>query len=216
MELMMMPVRAIAFDLDDTLLRDDRTVSDESVRILRLAAAEGIRVIPASGRAQHSMEAIVERIGCASLYIACNGAEIWSPRHELLSRVTMDAETAREVGRFAREHDCYAQTYSGDRFLYSRRGFWAERYAEATLLEGVYVGELDSAITEPTSKILLSDDPARIARLLLEARELFRGNGSVEVMNGWITLTNDWAFTAYNPDGSVAFCYPFYGLSAGD
>ena len=47
-------------------------------------------------------------------------------------------------------------------------------------------------------------------------RELFRGNGSVEVMNGWITLTNDWAFTAYNPDGAVAFCYPFYGLAAGD
>ena len=43
-------IRAIAFDLDDTLLRDDRTISDETVSVLRRASEAGIFILPASGR----------------------------------------------------------------------------------------------------------------------------------------------------------------------
>ena len=48
-------IRAIAFDLDDTLLRDDRTISDETVSVLRRASEAGILILPASGRTYCSM-----------------------------------------------------------------------------------------------------------------------------------------------------------------
>ena len=48
-------IRAIAFDLDDTLLRDDRTISDETVSVLRRASEAGIFILPASGRTYCSM-----------------------------------------------------------------------------------------------------------------------------------------------------------------
>ena len=43
-----MPIRAIAFDLDDTLLRPDASVSDYTVDVLRRAAERDIIILPAS------------------------------------------------------------------------------------------------------------------------------------------------------------------------
>ena len=168
-----MNVRAIAFDLDDTLLRDDRTVSDYTVSVLRRAAAQGIHVIPASGRAQHSMEYVVDALDCASLYIACNGAELWSPSHQLLRRVTMSMEISREIIRFAEEYDCNAQIYRDNSFYHSRQGKWAQRYEVSSLLSGVYVPDLASFITGPQYKILMSDEPQKIAVMLQDALSRF-------------------------------------------
>jgi len=174
-----MNAKAVFFDLDDTLLRDDRTISDYTVSVLKRAAAQGIHVIPASGRARDSMAGFVRQIGCASLFVSCNGAELWTPDQQLVHRVAMDVQTAREVGKFAADRHCYAQTYAGAYFYYSMHGDWAAAYAESSMLEGIYVGDLEAYITEPTSKILLMDEPERIARYLAEGREQFAGRLSV-------------------------------------
>lgn len=46
--------------------------------------------------------------------------------------------------------------------------------------------------------------------------QLFRANGSLGIQDGFITVSNDWAFTCYAPDGNVVFCYPYYGMASGD
>ncbi len=46
--------------------------------------------------------------------------------------------------------------------------------------------------------------------------QLFRANGRLGILNGYITVTNDWAFTCYGPDGNVVFCYPYFGMASGD
>ena len=68
-----LPFQVIAFDLDDTLLRDDLTISERTIMTLRRISNLGVQIIPASGRAKLSMKSFVEQIGCASLYISCNG-----------------------------------------------------------------------------------------------------------------------------------------------
>ena len=50
-----MPIRAIAFDLDDTLLRPDNSISPYTVDVLRRAHESGVRILPASGRTFGSM-----------------------------------------------------------------------------------------------------------------------------------------------------------------
>lgn len=168
-----MKLAAIAFDLDDTLLRDDRSLSPYTLAVLRRAAETGARVIPASGRTRDSMRGYVEEIGCAAFFIACNGAEVWSADMTPLRRVTLSVDLAREVARFADERHCYAQTYAGDRFFYNRRGAWADAYAVSSSLKGEYVGNLESYLTEETPKILLMDDPERIVALMAEAKAVF-------------------------------------------
>lgn len=166
-----MPTQAIAFDLDDTLLHDDRSISSYTLSVLRRAAAQGVHIIPASGRTSASMAAFVEQIGCARCYVCCNGAEVRTPDHRLIMQKILPVPLAREVAAFANEQDCYAQTYYGDMFYYSRHGKYADDYAVSSSLKGQYAGDLTKFIDRPTTKILLMDEPARIAQLLSMARE---------------------------------------------
>lgn len=166
-----MTVQAIAFDLDGTLLRPDGSISDYTVSVLQQAAQRGIHVIPASGRTSSSMGRLVERTGCASCYIACNGAEVRTPDHQVLMQELLPVALGREVAAWAREQNCYAQTYVGAKFFYSMHGRYADEYAVQSALTGEYVGDLVSFISAPMPKLLLMDSPARIAQLLSMARE---------------------------------------------
>ena len=172
-------VRAVAFDMDDTLLRDDRTISDYTLHILRTAAERGIHVIPASGRARDSMKPFVEQMGCASCYIACNGAEVWRPDHTLLHRETLDTPLAQEIAAFAEERGVYCQVYYDEKFYYSMKGLYAEQYAASSMLTGEYAGKLTAFIDRPTTKVLMMAEPSVIAKLLVEAHTLLDGRAQV-------------------------------------
>lgn len=124
-------IRAIAFDLDDTLLRDDRTISDETVSVLRRASKAGILILPASGRTYCSMAGFAKRIGCASRVICANGAVIAQPDGTTLHELTIPADIARQVARFAKERGCYCQTYAGDCFYYNQQGIMPARIRKA-------------------------------------------------------------------------------------
>lgn len=175
-----MNIRAIAFDLDDTLLRDDLTISDETIAVLRQAAAQGIRIIPASGRARDSMKGFVDQIGCAACYIACNGAEVWASDHTLIRRLRIPHDTLLEIARFGREKGVYAQTYEGPHFFYTEEGEYARAYAASSKLTGVYVGDLEKYLKDrESSKILMMSDVDTIAAMLREGRERFGGRVSV-------------------------------------
>lgn len=172
--------RAVAFDFDDTLLHDDLTVSDETVRVFRALRDKGFRIIAASGRSLFSMQPFVKRLGCVDYIVSCNGAEIWDGRtEELIHRDLFAPELAREIITFAEEKDCYAHLYEGEYFCYNREGETARRYAAASRLTGKYIPDLRSYIHEPRNKILMIDDPKKIAEMLTEARARFDGRASV-------------------------------------
>lgn len=168
-------IQAVAFDLDDTLLRDDRTISSYTVDVLRRVHALGVHIIPASGRVRESMRPYVEQIGCASCYISGNGAEIYAPDHSLLMSRQLSAELAREAAMFAHEHRCYAQTYDGGRFFYSMESEHAQAYAVSTRLTGVKVDDLVSYIYKSTPKVLMIGSSKQIADLLPLAQQRFQG-----------------------------------------
>ena len=171
---------AVAFDLDDTLLRDDLTISDFSVRVLRTLQKEGVHIILASGRSAYSMKPYVEQLGCVSACISSNGAEIWEvPSERIIRSIRLPEDLSVEIARFAEKHSCYAQVYDGGCFYFNRYGPWAERYAAATRLTGVYAGRLSEFIREPRNKILLIDSTERIASMYAEASVQFRGRASV-------------------------------------
>lgn len=46
--------------------------------------------------------------------------------------------------------------------------------------------------------------------------ELFHCVGAMSMEDGFITVTGDWAYTCYDKDGNVIFCYPYYGMGSGD
>ncbi len=204
-----MSIRAIAFDLDDTLLRSDLTVSDYTVEVLRRAAAKGIIILPASGRTRDSMFPTVERIGCASAFISCNGADVWTAERQLLMQELLPVELAHEVVRFAQERGVYCQTYSPDRFFYSMENNYAVSYAKSSSLAGEYVGDLTAFIRKPVTKLLMMDEPQRIAAMLKEAQVLFAGRASLTCSKPYFLECNPLRATKGN---ALKWCAAHFGF----
>lgn len=173
-------MNAVVFDLDDTILHDDLTISDFTVRVFRALHQKGFHIIAASGRSQFSMKPYIDQLGCISAYISSNGAEIWlGPSHRMIHRELFSADLSREIAVFAETHNCYAHVYEGGCFFFNRYGPWADHYSAATRLTGVYVGKLSEYIREPRNKILLIDHEDRISKMYSEALVQFTGLASV-------------------------------------
>ncbi|MBQ4580681.1 MAG: HAD family phosphatase [Clostridia bacterium] len=218
-----MSIRAIAFDLDDTLLRPDTSVSDYTVDVLRRAAAQGIIILPASGRTRDSMWPAVSRIGCASAFISCNGADVWSLRPisgslspqsgndcPLLMQELLPVELAHEVARFASDRGVYCQTYSPDRFFYSMLNEYAASYEKSSSLQGEYVGDLTAFIRQPVTKLLMMDSPERIAALYEEAMALFAGRASLTCSKAYFLECNPLRATKGN---ALKWCAQHFGFA---
>ncbi len=218
-----MPIRAIAFDLDDTLLRPDASVSDYTVDVLHRAAERGVIILPASGRTRDSMWPAVQRIGCASAFISCNGADVWGLRPfsgkqpplsgsdcPLLMQELLPVELAHEVARFAADRSVYCQTYSPSRFFYSTENDYATSYAKSSSLEGEYVGDLTAFIRKPVTKLLMMDTSERIAELYQEARSLFAGRASLTCSKPYFLECNPLLATKGN---ALRWCGEHFGFT---
>lgn len=206
-----MSIRAIAFDLDDTLLRSDGTISPYTVDVLGRAAARGIRIIPASGRTIGSMmKAVPPILSIASCLASCNGSEVWSPDRTLMMQELLPVPLAHEVAAFAAERGVYCQTYAPDRFFYTVENEWAASYARLSSLEGECVGDLTAFIKTPVTKLLMMDEPERVAALLKEASALFQGRASLTCSKPYFLECNPIRATKAN---ALAWCAGHFGFS---
>ncbi|GAA0445740.1 HAD hydrolase family protein [Streptomyces stramineus] len=68
--------RLIATDLDGTLLRDDKTVSDRTVAALAAAEAAGVEVFFVTGRPARWMDVVRDHVHGHGLAICANGAAV--------------------------------------------------------------------------------------------------------------------------------------------
>ncbi|MBA3280876.1 MAG: HAD family hydrolase [Acidimicrobiia bacterium] len=90
--------RAIATDLDGTLLRSDGSVSARTYEAVHAAEDAGLLVVIATGRPPRWIPPIVEALGDRGLVVCANGATVYDPaRHELVSRTELSAEVAEAL-----------------------------------------------------------------------------------------------------------------------
>ena len=175
-----MEIRTIVTDCDDTLLRDDLTISPFTRDVLKRAYDKGIRVILASGRAAASVRPFAESLGFKEPYIACNGAVIIDGNtNKPLDEQLFSVETAKKCGRFFKERGMYGQYYYGERFYYNHSCEFNRMYAESSRMEGELAGDLEKAIKWPIPKLLGIDTPERILKAYEAAIKEFEGEASI-------------------------------------
>ncbi len=71
-----MRFKALALDLDGTLLTSRETVSERNLRALEAARAAGLRIILASARWYQLAERVAREVGAAAPVVACSGAQV--------------------------------------------------------------------------------------------------------------------------------------------
>ncbi len=93
-----MPFRAIATDLDGTLLHTDKSVSARTRAAVHAAEDAGMLVVIATGRPPRWIPPVVEQLGERGLVVCANGASVYDPdRHELVSRTDLAPEVVRSI-----------------------------------------------------------------------------------------------------------------------
>jgi Cof subfamily protein (haloacid dehalogenase superfamily) len=98
------PVRLIATDLDGTLLRSDRTVSERTRRAMVAAQGAGITVVVATARNPLTTKRFADQAGIAGLAICANGALVYDlARDEIIARTDLPGAVARAIIERLRE-----------------------------------------------------------------------------------------------------------------
>jgi Cof subfamily protein (haloacid dehalogenase superfamily) len=96
--------RLVAIDLDGTLLRSDRTVSDRSRKAIAEVRSLGVTVMIATARSPRGVREFATAAGIGGVAICANGATIYDLDAErIVAHTALPAETAHALVRGLRE-----------------------------------------------------------------------------------------------------------------
>ncbi|MGO8692127.1 MAG: Cof-type HAD-IIB family hydrolase [Rectinemataceae bacterium] len=178
-----MNVDLIALDLDDTLLREDLSVSNENRRALAEAESRGIRLVLASGRNIFSMRHYASLLGLEGPgdYLICsNGAEIMeSQSGKLVDRRLLPPDLCREVAAAIDARGFPWHLYDGGGIYVTRPNPWAERDSRLTGQPTIRIRDSEGLFAKGQIKFVVPGEPAAIASLLAELVPLFAGRAEV-------------------------------------
>lgn len=166
----------IAFDLDDTLLQPEGTLSPRTKAALEALHRRGVVVALASGRMLPTMTPIAHVLSFAPALVSYNGAQVnLSSDAPPLYHRPVSAALAERVLDYASERALHLHFYHDNRLFTTDLDDWKARiYREQT---GAIL-ELEPDFNrfrglEPT-KLIIVDEPERVAQMQIECSALFQ------------------------------------------
>ena len=167
-----MAIKLIAFDMDDTFLQNDMTVSPANMAAIRAAHEKGILIVPATGRPLVSVQIHSSHFGFVCPIIAYNGATVRVADEEIFqSRVPIDL--AREIIALSVQDDLHVQVYDDDGFYYQQAWAGSILYEAMAGIKGVEHKDILARLTQAPLKLLFVDLMGGIAALSQRMQELY-------------------------------------------
>jgi len=161
-------IRLVAMDLDDTLLRDDWTVSPRAMQAIRAAQKQGVKITIATGRMALSAKPYVEQLGVDIPVITYHGALVSQVLSgEILFRRAIPSQLAWEMVQDIAARGFYAQVYLRERVVVPKATEWTQEYAKIAKveIEEVDLEKVLAAEPEGVEKILAIDEEPKLDSL---------------------------------------------------
>jgi Cof subfamily protein (haloacid dehalogenase superfamily) len=173
-------VRAVAMDLDHTILPDSLEFSPALVRAVGRARAAGIDAIVATGRMFASARPYALQLGITAPVICYQGALVADPTTgEWLLHQPMDVALAHEVIEAVSAAGFHMNVYVDDQLFVDDLNQEAVTYARHARLEAHAVGDLLAWLDRPTTKIVVVGEPEELDRLQDDLRARFDGRAFI-------------------------------------
>jgi Cof subfamily protein (haloacid dehalogenase superfamily) len=167
-------VRAVAMDLDRTILPETLELRPRLIDAVRAVAAADVLPIVATGRMLRSSLPFALELGVTAPLICYQGALIADPQTgQWLRHEPMPVPLAREVIEACRKRDQHCNVYVDDELYVDELNVYALEYARHAKLEAHAVGDLERWLTEPTTKIVVVGEPELLDALQIELRAQF-------------------------------------------
>lgn len=174
-----MPYKMVVLDLDDTLLRDDLTISPRTRGALRKAQEQGATVVLASGRPTGSMRRYAEELDLSrhgGWILSFNGAVITEcATGRILFEQSLSAELVHEIHDLAATHGANVLSYVDDAIVTPRADEWTAVERRLTGMEVVEVPDFNAAIRGPAVKAIVLEQPARLKEIADDLRPKVAG-----------------------------------------
>jgi len=169
-----MSYKALAVDLDGTLLHSDESVTPRSLKALKAAGAAGLRVIIATARWYQLAERVAREIDTREPVIACAGAQVRRPtdKHDLLD-LRMPDEFASRLYPILDARRCIACIALDDAVLIKMEGNTGGGLL--TSPEIVFVNRLAGA-THAAPRIALIQGSEATAHVIEQLGERWKDN----------------------------------------
>ncbi|MBQ3552669.1 MAG: HAD family phosphatase [Clostridia bacterium] len=171
-----MEYKLIAFDIDDTLLPENKHLSRENMYAIEKALSAGVFVTLATGRGYLGSKPIAEALNIDGPMINYGGAMINDAKTgRNMHAEYIDWSIAREIMEFAREQGVHAHIYQGDGLVYAHESEYPVSYAKKLKIPSSFDEEMHTKEWSHIPKVLIMTDEKGVERIYPLARERFFG-----------------------------------------
>lgn len=153
----------LVLDLDDTLLRDDYSISERNKEMLIKAQEQGVYVILASGRPTPAMLKYAEELELkkyGSYIISYNGAIITDLNKQIpIFQQTLSKEQIHGLHDFSLANNVDIITYTSDSIISESNSKYIDVEVELTQMKLNKVDCFKAAVNESAVKCILLEEP---------------------------------------------------------
>lgn len=162
-------VKLIALDLDDTLLNDERSIDDRTVKALQAAADKGIYIVLCSGRAEDGILPFVRKLDIAGketgrFIIAINGCSVFDMhQRKQIYLKSVDSNILLHANSEAEKAGLDTEVYSPDVIFYKKETRWTRLDVDMCHVKGKVIEEYEKFLKEGKfPKMLIPGEPEKL------------------------------------------------------
>ncbi|GAE34361.1 haloacid dehalogenase-like hydrolase [Halalkalibacter akibai JCM 9157] len=178
-----MDYKMIVLDLDDTLLRDDHSISERTKKALMSAQQQGVKVVLASGRPTYGMHSIAEELSLkeyGSFILSFNGAKIIDAKtKEEHFSSTLPPNIVHKLYDISQSEGVGIHTYVEDWIISENEHPYTLREGEITGLPVKKVESFVQSVTDPVVKVLMVEEPEKLIQVEEKLKKEFDGKLSI-------------------------------------
>jgi hypothetical protein len=167
-----MDYKLIAIDLDDTLLKNDLTISERARRAIKASISKGTLVTFATGRMYRSALPYALDLGLDLPLITYQGALVkYADGREVYHR-PLDLNIAKEVINFVKPFGLHINAYIDDELYMEDATDWGKKYASIAKVP-VHFMQLPRELKNDPTKILIIGESEELDQLALKLQKYF-------------------------------------------
>ena len=176
-----MKYKALFLDIDDTLIGNDKRISETNLAAISRAQAAGVLVTIATGRGYLGATSVWQALNIQGPVIVYGGARVMDTRtDEELFSAPIEPGLIREALTCAREWGLHGQIYQGDTVIFAQENGFTESYTSYLRLPYVIDPELMEKEWHNVPKVLVYATPGEQEQEM-NARFAKRFEGRLEV-----------------------------------
>ncbi|MBU7316335.1 Cof-type HAD-IIB family hydrolase [Paenibacillus oleatilyticus] len=168
--------KMLAIDIDDTLINDEKQITEGTKGALAAALAEGVIVTLATGRMYASAKQLAGQLELNVPLITYQGSLVKnSIDGRVLYERTVPANAARLIFDFCESEGLHLQTYVNDVLYVKEDNDKAKAYAALSKIPYTVYPDFGELAAQPSMKLLIIDEPELLDRVAERLRGLTGG-----------------------------------------